>query len=363
MKWNLLFCHLFASIALISCSNKDQSIQTIKGNEVPQVDLEKFIQHQLDSLEVAGLSIAIVRDNEIVYNHTFGYKNLDTKEKCMNETLFEACSLSKPVFAYFVMLQVKKGLMDLDRPLYEYLLNEDLADNEQYKAITARMVLCHTSGLPNWREDTEGELKILFEPGTKFGYSGEGYQYLKDVLKYLLKVDDEGLNKVFQEEVTTSLNLDFMHYTWKDDFASRKAFGHRNGVPTQNGPKFLKNGINEFGSAYSLHTTSKDYAEFLINLMNPQVDNKEIIEDMLSLQEGMPNEEGELHRSIVFPVKQVGTTLRYYHSGNNGDFRAYCQFYKGRGFGIVMFSNSDNFLSSGCAQKIVEYLEDEWFYV
>lgn len=363
MKKNLLFLSLITSISFIACNNKINPIPTIKADDINPKELDTFIQHQIDSLNVAGLSIAIIRNNEIVYNNAFGFKNLMTQDKCSQNTLFEACSLSKPVFAYFVMLQKEKGLINLDVPLYKYLPNKDLAAEEQYKKITARMILCHASGLPNWREQTEGKLKILFEPGTKFGYSGEGYQYLKDVLKHLLNVDDLGLDELFQKEVVEPLNIEFMRYTWEADFSLRKAYGHKNGEPTQNGSKFLKDGVNEFGSAYSLHTTSKSYAKFLMQLMNPETSNKELIEEMLLLQEGMPNEERELHRSIAFPVKQVDNLIRYFHSGNNGDFRAYCQFYRAKGYGIVMFSNSDNFFSSNCAQNILEFLDDNWFYV
>ena len=363
MKKNILIFFLLVCVGFTSCNNKDKTILTVKTNQVNQTELDRFIQHQIDSLKVAGMSIAIIRNNKIVYNNSFGFNKLVTKKKCTQNTLFEACSLSKPVFAYFVMLQVKKEVIDLDIPLYKYLNNEDLAADERYKKMTPRMVLCHTSGLPNWREQTDNELKLLFEPGTKFGYSGEGYQYLKDVLKHLLNVDDKGLNELFLEEVAEPLNITSMEYTWRDKFSLNKAYGHRNGEPTQNGPKFLKKGKNEFGAAYNLHTTSKDYAKFLIHMMNPKSENKEIIEQMLSLQEDMPNEEGELHRSIAFPIKQVDNSLRYFHSGNNGDFRAYCQFYKDKGYGLVMFSNSVNFFSSNCAQNILEYLDDKWFYV
>lgn len=363
MKRNILIFFLLINIGFTSCNSKNKTTLTVKANQVNPKELDHFIQNQIDSLNVAGLSIAIIRNNKIVYNNAFGFKNLATKEKCNPETLFEACSLSKPVFAYFVMLQVKKGVINLDKPLYEYLLNADLAVDERYKKITARMVLCHTSGLPNWRKQTDVELKLLFEPGTKFGYSGEGYQYLKDVLKHLLNVDDKGLNELFLEAVAEPLNITTMEYTWRDEFSLNKAYGHRNGEPTQNGPKFLNKGKNEFGSAYSLHTTAIDYAKFLIHMTNPKSKNKEIIEQMLSLQEDMPNEDGELYRSIAFPVKQVDNSLRYFHSGNNGDFRAYCHFYKDKGYGLVMFSNSDNFFSSNCAQNILEYLDDKWFYV
>lgn len=353
----LLFC-LLLCIAFTSCDNKNKSILTVKGNEVHQTDLDSFIQNQVDSLKVAGLSIAIISDNKIVYQGSFGVKNLITEEKVTNKTLFEACSLSKPVFAYFVMLQVEKGILDLDTPLYTYLPNKDIENDARNKLITARMVLTHTSGLTNWREQTNGELKILFEPGTAFGYSGEGYQYLKDVLNHLLEVDDKGLNDIFQKEVVKPLGLEFMHFTWEDSLASLKAFGHRNGTPTDNGAQLLGDRDDTFGAGYSLHTTSSDYAKFLIQLMNPDAIQREMIEKMLQPQKDMPNEKGELHRSILFPIKKAGKYYRYHHSGNNGDFRAYCHFYKGKGFGIVMLSNSDNFFSSNCAQNIVEFLDD-----
>jgi len=70
-----------------------------------------------------------------------------------------------------------------------------------------------------------------------------------------------------------------------------------------------------------------------------------------------------VHRSLGFSVQQTENGIRYYHSGNNGDFRAYCHFYKDKGYGIIMFGNSDNLFSSNLAQEIVEYLDDTWFHM
>ena len=176
-------------------------------------------------------------------------------------------------------------------------------------------------------------------------------------------MDEVGLDDLFQEAVVQPLELEMMRFTWQDVFASKKAYGHRDGIPTQNGPKALRKGENTFGAAYSLHTTASDYAKFLIHLMDRDKYNDEFVQQWLSLQMDMPNEEGEMHRSLIFPVKQVGETIRYYHSGNNGDFRAYCHFYRSKGYGLVMFSNSDVFFSSGCAQRIIEFLNDKWFYM
>ncbi len=350
-------------LCLAACQGNTNLIPTVNGDEVNQVELDRFIQRQIDSLKIAGISVAIIRENKVVYQNEFGFKNLSTKEECTTKTIFEACSLSKPVFAYFVMLQVEKGILGLDIPLYKYLPNEDIENNPYHKLITARMVLNHSSGLPNWRENTNGELKILFEPGTAFGYSGEGYQYLKDVLNHLLDVDDEGLNELFQTEVVKPLKINFMQFTWKDNFAARKAFGHRNAIPTDNGPVLLNDRDDTFGAGYSLHTTASDYANFLIQLISKTENSTKIAEQLLLPQYNMPHEEDELHRSLAFPIKRVNNDFRYYHSGNNGDYRAYCHFYKNLGYGIVIFSNSDNLFSSGCAQKIIEFLGDKWYYV
>ncbi|MCF7220725.1 serine hydrolase domain-containing protein [Marilutibacter chinensis] len=320
--------------------------------------LERLIVREMESAGVPGLSMAVIRDGAIVYRGAFGVTNLETGEPITERTLFEAASLSKPVFAYFTMLQVDKGLLDLDRPLHEYLPHESLVPDPRHELLTARMVLAHASGLPNWRSETGGELKLLFEPGTRFGYSGEAYEYLKSVLGHILRTDDEGLQAHLKREVADPAGARYMQYTWDDAIPSLKAFGHRNGAVTDN-DRHDRN----FGAAYSLITTPSDYARFLIALMRPVGSNAAVVEDLLSLQTALPPERGEMHRSLGFPVKKTGKGFRYYHSGNNGDFRAYCHFYRDTGDGVVIFGNSDNLFTSDLAGHVVEYLGDRWFYM
>lgn len=320
--------------------------------------LDRFIEERMEILNVPGVSVVIIGEGEIVYKGAFGVKNTSTGKKITEKTIFEAASLSKPLFAYFVMLQVEKGLIGLDEPLYQYHPNKHLLIDSRHKQITARMLLTHTSGLVNWRKNPGDELELLFTPGTQFSYSGEGYEYLRRVLQELLKVDDNGLQEKVEKEVVESIGASFMKYTWDDAIPSRKAFGHRNGLPTDN----HKHDMN-FGASYSLNTSVEDYAKFLITLMKPPAAKRELVEDFLSLQTQIPSEEGEMHRSLGFPVKQTKNGLRYYHSGNNGDFRAYAHFYKEKSSGVVIFGNSDNLFSSNLAKEIVEYLDDTWFYM
>src|SRR5205823_3170598 len=131
--------------------------------------------------EVPGLSIAVIRDGKIVWKHGFGQKNAHpsatgtrdgkTDGPVRDDTLFPAASLSKPVFAYLTLRLVDRGVLDLDKPLYEYLPNQRIEQDERYKQITARMILSHTSGLPNWGGTP---LRLLFAPGERWSYSSEG---------------------------------------------------------------------------------------------------------------------------------------------------------------------------------------------
>src|SRR5262245_34185872 len=98
-----------------------------------------------------------------------------------------SASVTKSAFACLVMKLVDQGVVELDKPVYEYLPKplpayanyKDLASDPPYKKITARMLLDHSSGFPNWRRFTDdGRLSIAFEPGSRFAYSGEGIDLL-----------------------------------------------------------------------------------------------------------------------------------------------------------------------------------------
>lgn len=334
-------------------------IETINGKKIPITELDAFINKQMDTLKIPGLSFALINNGRIAYYKNYGVKNLDTKENVDDKTIFEVCSVSKPVFAYFVLKQVKKGIIDLNKPLYIYYTDPKIdTANGYYKLVTARMVLNHCSGFPNWRadEDESNNLFFIHKPGTKYGYSGEGYQYLARVLGNILNKTGIELNEYFQKEVVQPLNASSMNFTWNSKLQLLKAYSHKNGKPTDNssqGP------ADWFGAAGSLHCTARSYAKFLISVM----DNKNKIgQQLISLNTSLPREPDSMYRSFGFPYKIASGRMRYYHTGNNSDTRAYTHFYLKEKFGLVLFSNCDNFFSSKFINKIFEYLGEEMTY-
>lgn len=250
-----------------------------------------------------------------------------------------------------------RQVLNIDTPLYRYYMDSEVDFSHQsYKFLTARMILNHTSGWPNWRENPKELLKFSFIPGTRFGYSGEGYQHLKRVFNYRLSTDDYNLNNYFQEAVVEPLNIKSMNFTWFDGMKVEKAFGHINGRPTDNGPH---GNPNQFDAASSLHTDAEGYAKFIVQLMDTA---EPVCNQLLELQRKLPPESDGLFRSLGFPYKLVNNKIRYYHSGNNGDARSYCHFYRNEQTGIVILSNCDNLFSSGFAKNLLAFLDEPYPY-
>ncbi|MEM9681536.1 MAG: serine hydrolase, partial [Bacteroidota bacterium] len=161
-------------------------------------DIDEVLKQLMDYYEVPGASLAIIKNAEVVYQQTYGYANFLTKDKVEQNTLFEAASVTKPVFGFAVCRLAEKGIIDLDKPLHEYLPFEEIAGDERYKLMTARHVLNHTSGLPNWG------MQLIETPGTKFGYSGEGFEYLKRVV---MAITGKDIEQIMKEEVLIPINM------------------------------------------------------------------------------------------------------------------------------------------------------------
>ncbi|WP_238718902.1 serine hydrolase domain-containing protein [Pelagihabitans pacificus] len=205
----LLFI-VISFIQLNNCSSPGkEEIENFQGIYILKDSIDYHVKTKMQELKIPGASLAIINKGKIVHHQTYGYANLEEKIKVTKKTIFEGASISKSIFSFFVMKYVEEGRLDLDKPLFEYLAYPDIAHDERYKAITARMVLSHRSGFPNWREnEPDKKLKIKFEPGTDFEYSGEGYQYLAMVLKEMDGGNWADLESKFQNKVAKPLNME-----------------------------------------------------------------------------------------------------------------------------------------------------------
>lgn len=345
---------------VIESYSQTRSIKTVTGRRIEVRQLDKFIQKSLDSLKIPGLSIAVINDANMVYHRTFGVKNLETGIKIDSNTIFEAASLSKPLFSYFVMKQIEKGIIGLDDPLYKYMPHPAIKDNDKrYELITPRMVLSHTTGFLNWSVNKPIEIK--FTPGTDFSYSGEAHQYLTALLAVIQHTNwQHGLDSIFQHDVAKPLGLRHSFYVRNDYTTINKATGYfKNGKAKDS----WQNGSISFGGAHTLHTEAVDYSRFLIAMINGVGLKKETFDEMLKEQIHFSKDSellstGQTGWCLGFARKPMPYGIRYLHTGNNSGFQSYCCFNREKKYGLVLFTNSE--LAFELYALIGKYLDDEF---
>jgi CubicO group peptidase (beta-lactamase class C family) len=307
------------------------------------LDIDRFIRQRMAALQVSGASVAVIKDGQVVYHRTFGEADKENGVPVTDLTLFEGASLSKPLFAYLAMTFVEEGRLDLDRPLHEYLAHPDLADDPRYKAITARMVLSHSSGLPNWRSgQAQGGLKLHFAPGTGFMYSGEGYQYLALVLARIAGTDAAGLEALFQKRVAEPLGMTHTHFIRPPGLSLVKATPYRDGKPLQQAPA-----QSVFGAAYAVETEAMDYAQWMMALLDGRgLSEQRFAEYFAGQKVSIPEDEPERALGLTdwalgLAVFETPFGSFHAHGGNNEGFTSLMALSRERKWGLVLFTNAD----------------------
>jgi CubicO group peptidase (beta-lactamase class C family) len=298
--------------------------------------------------DVPGISIAVVREGKVAWNRGFGVRNSTTKDPVTGETVFEAASLTKPVFAYAVLKLVDQGKLDLDTPLNKYMPGPyDAGDDQRINKITARQVLSHTTGFPNWRSPRGAKiLPIHFEPGERFSYSGEGFVYLSKVVETLtgMKWDDYVDAAVFKPLGMTNSSLSF-----QERHKMLKTFNHDSiGTPSGQGEG------NTANAAGSLLTTTADYAKFVIAVLNGAGLKKQTHVAMLAPQvridEGCRNctakPVGTLSKTVGWgigvglQITDEGTS--FWHWGDNGNNKAFFAAFEKDKDAVIVMTNGAN---------------------
>lgn len=331
---------------LTYCSKPDSNqLESYLGFKVQIDSLNNFLDRKMKEHQIPGISLAIINHNKVVYTSYKGYKNKELKQPVTSKTIFEGASISKSVFAYFVMKFVEEGKLDLNKPLYQYLPYPDLADDERYKKITAKMVLCHRSGMPNWREDEDDKkLKLLFEPNTQYGYSGEAYQYLAMVLKEISRTDWKGLEKLFQQKVAIPLKMKHTVFIQNDYTRKNKAEPYdENGkwMDWRNNYWFKKED-NIFYAASSIHSEPIDFSKWMIAVMNNKGLSKKSLEIMFKPYSDVPVDELNIKYTLGFNKLDYPFTNIFFHGGDNEGFNSLYVFDKSKKWGFVLFANSEN---------------------
>jgi len=215
-----------------------------------------------------GLAIAVIDHGRVVSVEAFGKRNAKGDPLTVDTVMYGA-SITKAVFGYLVMELADEGKVDLDRPIAAMLPRPipdygnldaygnwgDLAGDDRWKAITPRMAMTHSTGFANFSFlEPDRKLRIHFDPGTHFSYSGEGIMLLQFGLEQGL-----GLNvgAELQRRFFGPLGMTRTGLMWRPDFAANLADGW-----TSDGKVEPHDERSKVRVAGSMDTTIADLAKF-----------------------------------------------------------------------------------------------------
>ncbi|MBS0287555.1 MAG: beta-lactamase family protein [Proteobacteria bacterium] len=222
---------------------------------------------------IPAISVAIVSPTGDIFTEAKGITNRSDPKKVTDQTIFEAASLSKPVFAYIVLKMAQRGEIDLDTPLIEILEKkfgkEDpraqfgppfpgIREHENYRKLTARMLLSHQAGLPN--EFIHPKYEFKAKAGSSFDYSGEAYRFLMEVID---KIAYPKSIEILAQEEFKKIHME--HSSFIRPNVANIAVGHHGDGKMDERQHFF--GIHPAGS---LHTTAEDYGKFLKACVNDE---------------------------------------------------------------------------------------------
>ena len=186
---------------------------------------------------VEGLALAVIDRGKVEYVAAYGHRNVAKDLPLTTETVMYGASLTKTAFTYMLLQLVDEGRLRLDdsvadllpKPLPEYDSDDydyrDLASDERWRKLTPRILLSHTSGFANFRWlEPDQKLHIHSTPGTRYGYSGEGFYILQLILEQGLRVD---VGKEMKARVFDRFHMTNSSMTWRPDFSTDLADGYK----------------------------------------------------------------------------------------------------------------------------------------
>ena len=355
---------LLGACAINGAPPSGATITRLDETTVDTAALTQQIEALTRAANVHGLTVTIFNDAEPAYTRAFGVADLSAGKPLRTDTEIYGASLSKAVFSVLVMRLVEQGVLDLDKPLQEYVRtplwenrgtswHEDLSDlrsDPRYRRITARMGMSHTTGLPGWRWfEPDQKLRIHFEPGARYSYSGEGMTLLQIVIE---KLTGKSLEQLMHEHVFGPYGMTMSSYTWQPRFETDYAIGH-----ASDGKLYPKDKDNAARAPSTLETTTDDYARFMTavlrreglsdsswnEIFTPQVRIRSRTQFGPGASETTSANDGiELSYGLGWGLQRTPHGWGAFKEGHGDGFQHYSIVYPEKKLGLLLMSNSDN---------------------
>ncbi|WP_121376143.1 serine hydrolase [Flavobacterium endophyticum] len=303
----------------------------LQTSEVPAFDNDAVIEKWLKENKVPALGLGIIENGKLKQVKAFG--EIKAGVAAPYNTIFNVASVTKPVTAMVALRLASLGKWDLDKPVYHYWTDPDIAKDPRHKQITTRLLLSHQAGFPNWRlANADKKLSFLSDPGTQYQYSGEGYEYLRKALENKFH---KTLQQLASELIFLPLKISETSYVWtKNTDASRYATGYDKELK----PYEIEKNTTP-NAADNLLTTIEEYGQLLTALMDGTLLPENIFKEMVTPQ--IASEKGK-HFGLGFEIYDLGHgDYALAHGGADLGVRAIVFILPKTKQGLLIFTNSD----------------------
>lgn len=237
-----------------------------------QYETERWLKQK----HIPAIGIGFIKDGKIDNISVFG--ELEANKPAPINTIWNVASMTKPITAIVVLKLINGGKWDLDEPIYKYYTDPDIADDPRAKLLTTRIILSHQTGFSNWRGNSKDrKLSFEFEPGTKYQYSGEGYEYLRKAIEKKLK---KSLEQLASELIFKPLKMEDTKYIWDKKVDSTRFAKWHN----EKGALYETEKNTTANAADNLLTTVADYSKFLTHIMNGAGLSDQLFNQMIAAQ-------------------------------------------------------------------------------
>jgi CubicO group peptidase (beta-lactamase class C family) len=331
--------------------------------------LDTFVVKVLKDWHAAGVTIAVVEKNKVVYTGGFGFRDLDKKLPVTENTQFAIGSCTKAFTASIIGMLQSEGKVDIDKPVRNYLPELKFQNEYTNAHATLRDMMCHRTGLPrhdlswyaSWATRDEFLKRIEFlEPTAELR---EKWQYNNFMFMaqgvVIEKITGKSWEENMRERILKPLGMDNTNLSTKDlektpdhslafvtKDSSVKAIPYRN--------------IDAMGPAGSVNSCAKDMAKWLITwINNGKYNGKEIFassyrNDAITIQMatggGLPGaENADVHINgygLAWGISSYRGHYRVEHGGGIDGFITTTGFFPSDSIGIFVSSNQGGVTSS-----------------
>ncbi|NPD90216.1 MAG: beta-lactamase family protein [Asgard group archaeon] len=351
-----------------------KKVNIIKSNNELEKEITAFIEKEIDTNNILGLSFALVNDEEIIWSKGFGYTDLEKKEEVTADTLFSTQSMGKCFTATTFLILATRGIINLDDPIRKYYpdfsINTKFGNpEEEIRKLTFRRMLSHWAGftheapLGNNFDDTPCSFEEHIESinkswlknpvGSEHSYSNIGV----DLTGYAMGLTvNKSFEEVIKDELFTPLGINNATYNIKKALQSSFAHGHSGlySTPDEQVPMLPAGG---------LYISAKEVALFVsFHLNKGKIGNKEFIKpelfaDMYKIQYKETKEYG--YGLGIYSLEHIKDSQAFEHGGGGYGYQTIMKWVPDYNIGVVVLTNDMNHSSVGkIAKKTLElYIE------